>query len=533
MSRFSILGLPALLVSAMSLPGALSSCSESSDDAGSAGASGAADAAASDANGKDGGEDTSIDSAALDPDGKEGGGDVGVDAPGIDVGTDSPEDATPQCVSNSDCHAPSGVCDTIKGKCVDCLALADCAATPGTVCSLGKCVCPTAGDTWCAPNACVDSNTSSAHCGSCGHACFGVCAAGQCADDWEPVSTGGAPSARSGHVAIWTGAEMLVWGGAASSSAGSELNDGARYHLSTRVWSSITPVGAPGARRGATAVWTGAEMIVWGGQSNGAALSTGARFDPAIGSWKPVSSLNAPLARYNHTAVWTGTRMIVWGGFDGVNQLSSGSTYDPVADSWAAIPAVAIGRMQHSAIWTGSSMIIYGGYSESAGIDTYLPAGDVAGGMSYDPGNQVWSGVVQMGQPSARASHISAFLHGKMLVWGGYNGSSSLDTGAMYDPATLAWMATNTPAPERRRYHTAVVLDNPARLVVWGGSSDTGPLNSGGVFDPSANGWETLPVVLSARWLHSAVSTGNGMILWGGRGTAGELGDGALYLPKN
>jgi hypothetical protein len=35
-----------------------------------------------------------------------------------------------------------------------------------------------------------------------------------CVDDtWVPTSTDGAPSARGNHTAVWTGKEMIVWGG--------------------------------------------------------------------------------------------------------------------------------------------------------------------------------------------------------------------------------------------------------------------------------------------------------------------------------
>ena len=34
-------------------------------------------------------------------------------------------------------------------------------------------------------------------------------------------------------------------------------------------------------------------------------------------TWTATSSTNAPVARYNHTAVWTGSEMIVWGGYNG------------------------------------------------------------------------------------------------------------------------------------------------------------------------------------------------------------------------
>src|SRR5437870_3030856 len=38
-----------------------------------------------------------------------------------------------------------------------------------------------------------------------------------CIDDtWTATSTTNAPTARSGHTAVWTGSEMIVWGGATS-----------------------------------------------------------------------------------------------------------------------------------------------------------------------------------------------------------------------------------------------------------------------------------------------------------------------------
>jgi N-acetylneuraminic acid mutarotase len=56
-----------------------------------------------------------------------------------------------------------------------------------------------------------------------------------------------------------------------------------------------------------TAVWTGTEMIVWGGYNGSSWLNDGWRYDPATDQWTSMSSSNAPSARENHTAIWTGT----------------------------------------------------------------------------------------------------------------------------------------------------------------------------------------------------------------------------------
>ena len=60
---------------------------------------------------------------------------------------------------------------------------------------------------------------------------------------------------------------MIVWGGesVSTSVAVSFLNDGSRYNPAGNFWTSITTEGAPAARAGLTASWTGTEMLIWGG----------------------------------------------------------------------------------------------------------------------------------------------------------------------------------------------------------------------------------------------------------------------------
>ena len=58
-------------------------------------------------------------------------------------------------------------------------------------------------------------------------------------------------------------------------------------------------------------------MIVWGGNGLSGDLNTGARYNPITNSWTAISTVNAPLGRQFPQSVWTGTEMIVWGGGNG------------------------------------------------------------------------------------------------------------------------------------------------------------------------------------------------------------------------
>ena len=48
------------------------------------------------------------------------------------------------------------------------------------------------------------------------------------------------------------------------------------------------------------------------------------------------ASPTRPLPETNHTAVWTGSEMIVWGGSNGSSYFNTGGRYNPSTDSWIA-----------------------------------------------------------------------------------------------------------------------------------------------------------------------------------------------------
>src|SRR5262249_31164857 len=183
---------------------------------------------------------------------------------------------------------------------------------------------------------------------------------GGCIDDtWTPTSTTNAPERRHGHTAVWTGSEMIVWGGRNDNNT---FNTGGRYTPSTDSWTFTSTTNAPTARSGHTAVWTGSEMIVWG------PVNTGGRYNPITNSWTATSTNNAPVGRAPNTAVWTGSEMIVWGGCGGgwctnADLLNTGGRYNPVTDSWTATSTTnaPAGRWRHTAVWTGTQMIAWGG----------------------------------------------------------------------------------------------------------------------------------------------------------------------------
>jgi hypothetical protein len=78
-------------------------------------------------------------------------------------------------------------------------------------------------------------------------------------------------------VIVWGGGEMIDRDGIRFQVP---LNTGARYNPVTDTWLETTTVGAPTPRTGARAVWTGSEMIVWGGDDLFISPKSGGRYRP-------------------------------------------------------------------------------------------------------------------------------------------------------------------------------------------------------------------------------------------------------------
>jgi len=196
-----------------------------------------------------------------------------------------------------------------------------------------------------------------------------------------PTNIAGAPAGRFEHSSVWTGDEMIVWGGGLDYSTPTPTATGGRYSPAGNTWTPTSLSGAPGARSLHTAVWSGSEMIVWGGRDPSLVFGDGARYDPLSDAWTPVSPSSAPASRHSHTATWTGSEMIVWGGENDMAQHFTGGRYDPAADTW--IPTgtgafVPFERKLHTAVWTGTETIVWGGQRGTGYAGTgarYCPAG--------------------------------------------------------------------------------------------------------------------------------------------------------------
>jgi len=288
------------------------------------------------------------------------------------------------------------------------------------------------------------------------------------------VQTNALIQGRRDHTAIWTGTEMIVWGGTLSASReGPPVNTGFQYNPTTDLLVATPIPGAPAPRLRHTAVWTGTEMIIWGGASSstGIPVNTGARYDPALKRWSPLPAPEITAsARDSHTAVWTGNEMIIWGGRN-PRPLDTGARFILASNTWVGMPTSGAPdpRFGHSAVWTGKEMIVWGG---AYAIDGRT---NLDSGGRFSPKQNSWVTTTPLeGAPSPRRGHTAIWTGKEMIVWGGLTNAlesfptSALWTGARFDPEANCWVAINTNAAPHfsvsgrnltgpaSSYHTAV-----------------------------------------------------------------------------
>ena len=234
--------------------------------------------------------------------------------------------------------------------------------------------------------------------------------------------------------AVWTGEKILIWGG--EDLFGGQVASGALYDPQDDVWTEISTLNMPPLNKRQAAVWTSAELYVFGGRDNGGGHVNAKfhRYSPTSDEWSEVLTEGKPTVRSNAFAVWTGSNILIWGGLnkDGVG-LIDGAAYDPTADQWTPLsdvaPPTARGREQFRSgwtTWTNEEMFIVGG-SDNNGVQADL--------ARLDPdASSPWTTDIAWDPPLSHEGGVGVWTNQEFILWGGSNGSDPIVSGTRWMP---------------------------------------------------------------------------------------------------
>jgi hypothetical protein len=251
-------------------------------------------------------------------------------------------------------------------------------------------------------------------------------------------------------------------------------------------------------------------------------FADGAAFNPATGGWRKIAQ--APLAgRSGHIAVWTGQEMVVWGGYkqccpiDSVAHDSDAAAYNPTTDSWRRLVDVP-------SPWSGDDGgVIVGAYESNMLVWRARGLG------LFDVAANTWR---DLGAPPSHESNcsvtagpvsIGTMAGSRFYVWTG--GCSPRD-GAVYDARTGKWselgegpVGLMAVAAAGRRVFAMVRGDAASTLVE---------------FDPTTRSWKPATFIPErvGTW-PELVWTGSEFIAWDGyeRNGSDHTRNAAAYTP--
>ncbi len=305
---------------------------------------------------------------------------------------------------------------------------------------------------------------------------------------WELVATGPTPS-RSGAAAVWTGRELIVWGGLTDvpepdlsrhdyapdypGYTGTPSTTGAAFDPRTAQWTTIPGAPLPPLETEVSAVWTGAEVLVWGvdlgSRGPGTTRTFGALFDPSTRTWRRMADQTiVPFG----TGTWTGSEFVAVG-------EHAATAYRPTTDSWRRLPDPPV----HIVPSSSASVVGWNGTEVVVGI----PDGSDAP-VAFNPRTDTWR-IAATSPFGSRATTFLGWTGDTLIEVGRTTASSDMLTNvpgfARYDPVRNDWSKiAEPPSPIRLGPGQSACgrlifpADTTDRLFAYGSTTDR---------------WETVP----------------------------------------
>jgi hypothetical protein len=204
-------------------------------------------------------------------------------------------------------------------------------------------------------------------------------------------------------------------------------------------------------------------------------------------------------------------------------KASAEATVTVVASGFTPTGSMETPRSGHTAtLLPDGKVLIAGGFDGSSALQT---------AELFDPATNAFSATGNMTSP--RINHTATLLaNGKVLLSGGgidQGAGGALATAELYDPATGTFVATG-PMAVARTAHTATVLAD-GRVLIVGGANSGGVLSSAEIYDVATSAFTSTGSLHFARGAHAAALLADGKVLVAGGDGADNLalGEAELY----
>ena len=263
-------------------------------------------------------------------------------------------------------------------------------------------------------------------------------------------------------------------------------------------------------------MWTGEEILVCCGRIVGAGAPAGA-YDPEADQWRDIPA--PPISPAFAEAIWTGKEMLVFGGVGraGTTNLVGGAAYNPVTDTWRWLADLPYG-LERTADATIGAGVVYAWPSPSQG-STKMP-------IAYDIASDEW---LTLPNPptSAPSSPSLVWMGDKLFAYGAGSDSAGgvIGVGVTFEPVGQMWrLAPQAPlepvSPSEGTDASQKAVRVEGEVYIWTGWVGTDweePITRVVSYDPAQDSWRELepaPIPAQGLWHEPIIWTGSQLITY-------------------
>lgn len=232
---------------------------------------------------------------------------------------------------------------------------------------------------------------------------------------------------RAGHVAVWTGEQVIMCCGPGASSSARA----AAYDPVDDTWQTLPDPPTDETVRTSAATMAGDLVIVLGkSTTSGDPTGTAVAYDTTTSTWRTLQAPPSPITPHASVAA-AGQKIYVW-----MAPAGRAVAYDLETDTWSWLPEPAAFPQRADSVWTGTEWLVTGS------------DGDHLAAIAYAPTTQIWRDLSVPLPPAEPfegnlGSQAAVWTERRLLLYTGALGSGLAEQDGTvvlaYDPADDTW----------------------------------------------------------------------------------------------